>query len=611
MTLPVKVDRTAIILGLDDHDKPVPLPRLIRGSHIHMIGATGGGKSSCILSMARQLIVQKEGVLFVDPHGSHSDSGFRNILIWLERRGFLGTRKVHIIDFDATTHTVGFNPLALPDDQTDVSVIASTNLEAMSVSWDDESTAQKPTIERNLAVAFSVLSELHLTFLEAPMLFDREDANGLRAYAIEHVKDDYIRSELKRLHHLASSPRRERDWDMEIVGPMNRLARLLRPKALRSMLGQRESTLDIAQALDEGHIILANLSGGSQVYDKDADLFGRLLTRSFLFHAKRRKNTRPFTMILDECQRYLSGDLPTLLGEARKYGVSLLLSHQWLTQLEVHDENLLAAVKGSTACKICFRIRDAKDAEELAHSLIPLNLEIPVRTLIRPTLIGHARTWLSNRGKTEQQSETETRSTTKGTSRGTAITEGATSAATETESESLSEAAHPDPEAEPFREVFSTGLQTSSASADTFTFTTSEGSMEAATHGKGTTAGKGTSEGQSEAIQPLMAHMPTSVHGKDNVLYMAGHMLRTLKIGTAYLNYIGKHGMVSTIVTVPPIFTEQHENFNALRDKVLADSSAAVPTDKALALIADRHKNIVPKPKPIEPPDKPSRKRRW
>jgi hypothetical protein len=651
-------DPTAIILGIDEQRRPVPLAQLVRGSHLHILGATGGGKSRCILHMVRQLITQNEGVLFVDPHGSHHDSGFKSLVLWLEKRGYLGTRKCHIIDFDATTHTVGFNPLARPDADTDVSVMAGMNLEAMSVSWDDESTAQKPTIERNLTVAFSALAELNLTLLEAPMLFDRSDEHGLRAWAIDHLKDPYIRSELKRLHDLASDGRRARDWDMEIVGPMNRLARLLRPQAIRTMVGQKDSTLDIRQALDEGHIILANLSGGSRVYDKDADLFGRLLTRAFLFHAKRRKNTRPFTMVLDECQRYLSGDLPTLLAEVRKYGVSVVLSHQWLTQLEVHDENLLAAVRNSTAVKICFRIRDAQDAEELARSLIPLDLERPVKALIKPSVIGHVRTLLDNRSQTDQEAETETAAQTKSRSEGSAETRGVTVAETDSvyENESETEAlSHGDiagggetssnttimvPTDDP-NNPMTTSAETSGAStssnaaassskasgrgkghgtlssvsvAQSRAKTRSENVMQADTVGKGRTKSLAYSKGQSEALEPVMAPLPTAVHSKDNMLYMAGQALRTLNTGVAYLNYVGRKGMVSTLFTVPPIITEPTTDFDALRDRVLAESSAALPTAKALASIAERQERIIvacTKQSAPEQPVSTPRKRRW
>jgi hypothetical protein len=84
---------------------------------------------------------------------------------------------------------------------------------------------------------------------------------------------------------------------------------------VRAIVGQTDRLIDLREALDEGHIILANLSGGERVYEQGADLLGRLLTRFIFFHARRRRKPDvPYFLVLDECHRYLSGDLPNLLG---------------------------------------------------------------------------------------------------------------------------------------------------------------------------------------------------------------------------------------------------------------------------------------------------------
>ena len=132
------------------------------------------------------------------------------------------------------------------------------------------------------------------------------------------------------------------------------------------MIGQAENVLDIRQALDEGHIVLVNLSGGSRVYERDADLLGRLLTRSLFFHAKRRRAPdRTFVVYLDECHRYLSGDLENLLAESREYGVALVLAHQWLEQATIESENMLAALRNATNVKVVFRLKDPEEAADL------------------------------------------------------------------------------------------------------------------------------------------------------------------------------------------------------------------------------------------------------
>src|ERR1700680_4976447 len=115
---------------------------------------------------------------------------------------------------------------------------------------------------------------------------------------------------------------------------------------MRAIVGQRKQVIDLCAALDEGHIILVNISGGELVDEEAADLLGRLLTRYLLFYTKRRRNlARSCFVYLDECYRYLSGDVPTLLAEARKYKVGLVLAHQFLGQFGKPDDPLLGAVR--------------------------------------------------------------------------------------------------------------------------------------------------------------------------------------------------------------------------------------------------------------------------
>ena len=121
---------------------------------------------------------------------------------------------MHLVDPNAPTHIVGFNPLALPDAHTDLSVIAGVTLEAFSRVWGGENTAQKPTIERVLR-PFGALAELGLSLVEAPMLLDRSDPYGLRARAVDALRDPYCRAELRRLHELSLDERRRHDYDLK------------------------------------------------------------------------------------------------------------------------------------------------------------------------------------------------------------------------------------------------------------------------------------------------------------------------------------------------------------------------------------------------------------
>lgn len=410
-----RIDRSAIVLGRDEHSVPFFLPLRARLEHMHAIGTTGGGKSSLLAHCIRQDIINGSGVVLVDPHGDHPGSTYRSLLSWLDERRLLGSRTVHLIDPNAPSHIVGFNPLQRPDAETDLSVIAGVALEAFERVWGGEDTQTKPTIRRVLKATFVALAELGLTLVEAGLLYDPDDPAGIRAWAIENVKDSFARDVLKRLDQLAQDPRTRRDFATEVVGPINRLAEFVSSAAIRSIVGQTQNTIDLRAAMDEGHVILVNLSGGQRVYERDADLLGRLLTRFVCFHAKRRRHPeRPFFVYLDECHRYVSGDLENILAELRKFGVGTVLSHQWQAQLAKDDESMLAAVRNATNVKVVFRIKDPVEAAELADMVFNYNLEMPVRALTKPVVVGHRLVRLKSESESEQVASTDTESRTEG-----------------------------------------------------------------------------------------------------------------------------------------------------------------------------------------------------
>jgi len=135
-------DKT-VVLGRDGNGIAFTLDETSRREHMVVSGTTGGGKSTLFANMARQDIENGHGVLFVDPHGNHPDSGYRRLLTWLGESGTAKSRPVHLIDPNAGTHCTGFNPLALPEGH-HPTVIAEAALEAFERLWGDENPDAKP-----------------------------------------------------------------------------------------------------------------------------------------------------------------------------------------------------------------------------------------------------------------------------------------------------------------------------------------------------------------------------------------------------------------------------------------------------------------------------------
>lgn len=659
-----RVDRSAIVLGRNERAAPVSLPLRARLEHMHAIGTTGGGKSSFLQHCVRQDIADGRGVLYVDPHGDHPGSGYQSILAWLDAKGYAETRTIHLIDPNAPTHTVGFNPLEWLDPETDLSVVAGVALEAFERVWGGEDTQTKPTIRRLLKATFMALAELGLTLVEAGLLFDPDDAAGVRAWVIDRVTNPYAQDELKRLDQLARDPRTRRDFGMEVVGPINRLAEFVSSSAVRSIVGQTQNTIDLCKAMDEGHIILANLSGGSRVYERDADLLGRLLTRFLFFHAKRRRYPeRAFFAYLDECHRYLSGDLENILAELRKFGCGAVLSHQWQAQLARDDENMLAAVRNATNVKVAFRIKDPVEATELADMVLNYNLEMPVHTLTKPTVVGHRLVKLKSESASEQsaiskmQSETEGRSVTEscGSAESTADTVGEAISSAQSDAAMNAESASnasasgtgagsaitntlsvdtnlfgiptvigvaegqsaQSNQSNMTGSASSRGRSSSSSSgrSSSTARTTASSTSESVAHtasssrsvGSAHTLGQARTQGQQETFEPLYEDRPTSVHSLENVRYMAGQILCNLTTGRAAISFVDAGGMKRASLTVANVepHTLPSTEFEKLRERVFATSPSATPVGAAIEKIAARKKALIEAASKARTPDEP------
>jgi hypothetical protein len=682
----VTIDPGAIILGRDAANTPVSLSVRTRLEHMHVVGTTGGGKTRLIQHCACQDIAQGRGVCIVDPHGNHPDSLYRSMLAWLAQRPYLKERTIHLIDPNVGTHVTGFNPLSLPSAEYDPTVIAEAMQQALERVWGEEDMNTKPTMQRVLSTILTTLTELNLTIAEASLLFDPSDQNGVRAWAIHELANEEARDELEWLHAIGSEARGHQDFRQEVTGPRNRLSKLTKNQAVKLTVSQDVNGIDFRAALDEGHIILANLSPGPLAGDKAVEMLGRLLTRSIFFHTvRRRRPDRSFFLYLDECQLYLSGDVSRMLAEARKYGTGVVLAHQTLSQLRAAGEDVLDAVKSTTNIKVVTRIKDPAEAAELADMVVRHNLEMPVSVLTKPTLIGHelvrrksgsdtwqeatteSEAWTIGQTVTESESITESESDTLSDSYGTSESESwgtsdsVSSSQSETDASGTSTAINLVPGdsgslaaasgntigesagtysnmgwASPSRFVIgdarmqaavvagvgvgqsrqrtsgtSDALQSGSSRSNGTSTTTQRGTAhtngsawtkgvaystsESTTQGISRSRGRGGSQGWSEALEPVLADRPTSVHSLENVRYMAGEVLRNFAAGFAAISLVDGDGLKTAVLKTARVADCKltSEQFDTLRYEFLQRSPSAVPIEEALASLATRRSRLL------------------
>ena len=172
--------------------------------------------------------------------------------------------------------------------------------------------------------------------------------------------------------------RHPKEFEAQITSSINRFARLTGPKIMEATLGQLGPSLDLLTAIEEGHIILVNLSTeGGQIYKEDADTFATLLLTDLWAAAqirgkKEREEMRPFYVYIDECQNFITPTIADNLDQARGFGLHLTLANQYpkrLINAGPHGQAMYDSILANAGNKIVFRLEHPDDAESLAKWL--------------------------------------------------------------------------------------------------------------------------------------------------------------------------------------------------------------------------------------------------
>jgi hypothetical protein len=320
-----------------------------RLAHIYVIGKTGTGKSTMLANMAIADIEQGNGLCVIDPHGDIATQ----ILNYIPKE-----RIQDVIYFNATDaeYAVGFNPLADVDPRTHTLVTANL-ISTFKKIWID---SWGPRLEHILR--FSILTLLWYpgaTLLDIPMLLTNA---FFRRKVLQHVSESSI---LNFWHHEFDTYTPQ--LKSEAIAPiLNKVGILLAAAPLRNILGQQKTTLNLQDVLDQKKILICNLSKG-QIGEDAATILGSIIVTALQSAALSRaandsEQRTPFYLYVDEMHSFVTLSFADILAEARKYGLALFLSHQYLEQ--VH-EKIRAAIFGNVGTLVSFRI-GAVDAAEIA-----------------------------------------------------------------------------------------------------------------------------------------------------------------------------------------------------------------------------------------------------
>lgn len=346
--------------GLDNGDD--------RLRHMYAIGKSGTGKSTLFETMISQDIANGFGVGVLDPHGETIDKVLDRIP---------SNRVDDVIYFDPsdTEMPVGLNLLEM-DDLSQKNLMASALVSAIKHHFD---YSWGPRLEYLLNYAILTLLEVQgTTMLGITRLLEDEN---YRKFILHNVKDPVVfkfwDTEFK---NMKNNPK----LITESIAPIqNKVNRFLASSTIRNILGQRKSTIDIEGAMNNGKILLMNLSKG-KIGEDNADLLGALLVSRIQFFALQRAKIpsaqrRPFYLYVDEFQNFATGSFESILSESRKYGLGLYLTHQYTAQL---PEELLKAVLGNVGTIVAFAL-GTPDARALEGEFAPYFTDTDIISLER------------------------------------------------------------------------------------------------------------------------------------------------------------------------------------------------------------------------------------
>lgn len=309
-----------LCIGVRISGEPVTLDAEERRRHLYLVGQTGTGKSTVLLNLIRQDLIAGEGLALLDPHGDLAEA----VLAVIPRAR---TNDLVYINPADAARPIGFNPLArVPDDLK--SVVADGVVSAFRHVWPD---SWGPRLDYILTNAVRTLLDVPgATLLMLPRLLidDR-----FRSHVVAHHVDDPVVRSFWFNEYAAYST----SFRTEAIAPIqNKIGKALIEPRLRNMLSQPRSTITLRRLMDEGAIVICNLSKGG-LGEGTGHLLGALLTTAFAQAALSRADTpaarrRPFHLYADEFQSFATESFALILSEARKYALTLTLGHQYLDQ---------------------------------------------------------------------------------------------------------------------------------------------------------------------------------------------------------------------------------------------------------------------------------------
>ncbi|PSO44424.1 MAG: hypothetical protein BRC22_02575 [Parcubacteria group bacterium QH_9_35_7] len=327
-----------------------------RRRHMYVIGKTGMGKTTMLENMVLQDIHQGRGVGLVDPHGDFAEK----IINYIPSHRINDVVYINPAD---RGYPVGFNILEIQNDE-QKDLVASSLMGIFQKIWPDVWSSRMEYILNNTLLALLHYPQKTTLLGINRMLGDPE----YRDKIVSKVQDPVVKSFWEDEFAGYSDRYRSR-----AVAPIqNKIGQFLSSNLIRNIVGQVSSTINTREIMDSGKIMIMNLSKG-KVGEDNMRLLGGMLITKLQLSAMSRVDTpehlrKDFMLYVDEFQNFATPSFASMLSEARKYRLSLIMAHQYIAQL---SEEVRDAVFGNVGTMVSFRV-GAADAEFLEQEFSPV-----------------------------------------------------------------------------------------------------------------------------------------------------------------------------------------------------------------------------------------------
>lgn len=342
-------------------ERPVYMNNDDRRRHMYIIGRTGTGKTELLKQMMEQDIRAGHGLAFLDPHGS----GIADILTLIPPE-----RAEDVVYFKPSDldRPLGLNLLEARTEQ-EKHFITSAIIGLMYKLYDPHKTGIiGPRFEHAIRNAMlTVMSEPGNTFIEVVRALT--DANYVQEL-LPKVQDPMVRRYWT--DQIAQTSDFHKSEVLDYI--VSKFGRFVTNKMMRNIIGQSESSFDFRKIMDEKKILLVNLSKGD-LGEENAQFLGLVLVPKILSAAMSRNDLLDkgitdfpdFYLYVDEFQNFATPDFASIMSEARKFKLNLIVANQYIAQM---DEEIKNAVFGNVGTIVSYRVGVA-DAQFLAHEFAP------------------------------------------------------------------------------------------------------------------------------------------------------------------------------------------------------------------------------------------------